>query len=162
MQMPAFRYPAARVLAKGWGGREMAFPDGLWCTSDQSAVSLSTISPLSKYTDAHGLVVPGTRRDSYSTICFSAFRGTAFTTVRAGLAAIMISSPVKGFRPLRAFVAGLRDVRIFIRPGSVNCPAARFLTWRSIMEFSSSTTATTSFFATPVLSTKAESSWAFV
>ena len=80
MQMPAFRYPVARVLAKEWGGREMAFPDGLWCvtpvrpgmvgpnrcTSDQSAVSLITISPLSNYTDAHGLVVRGTRRASIS------------------------------------------------------------------------------------------------
>ena len=58
--------------------REMACPDGLWCvtpvrphnsgpnrrTSDQSAVSLITISPLSKYTDSHDLVVAGTRRDS--------------------------------------------------------------------------------------------------
>ena len=40
-------------------------------------------------------------------ISFSFLRARTFTTLEAGLAEIMISSPVAGFRPGRALVAGL-------------------------------------------------------
>ena len=47
------------------------------------------------------------------------------TTLRAGLALNIISSPVNGLMPLRAFRAGLRTTRIFISPGTVNVPGPR-------------------------------------
>ena len=108
----------------------------------------------------HGVKTPVC--STYCTISFSPFRGETFTTVRAGLAAIMISSPVKGLRPLRALAAGLRTVRIFTRPGSVKVPAPLFFTWRSIVALSSSNTATTSRLATPVFSARAFNNSALV
>lgn len=67
----------------------------------------------------------GPAQDSAMSLSF--FRGRTLTTVFAGLALKVVSSPVKGFVPLRAFVAGFFWVVIFINPGRVNCPAPRFL-----------------------------------
>jgi len=53
------------------------------------------------------------------TISFSDFKGATFTTLRAGLALNIISSPVKGFVPLRALVAGFLMTLIFINPGKL-------------------------------------------
>ena len=64
----------------------------------------------------------------------------------------MLSCPVNGEVIFRDFVAGFFTVLIFKRPGNVNCPAARFLRWRSITTASSSKTAPTSFFVRPVFS----------
>src|SRR5262245_2377578 len=57
-----------------------------------------------------------------STLSFRAFSGEAFTTLRAGLALIMIVSPVAGLRPSRAGVAGRSTVRSLTSPGMVNTP----------------------------------------
>lgn len=43
----------------------------------------------------------------YYTISFKPFNAFTLTTLRAGFALKVISSPVKGLRPLRDFVAGL-------------------------------------------------------
>src|SRR5262249_6941286 len=43
---------------------------------------------------------------SYLTNSLRSFRGCDFTTVRAGLALIIIGSPVAGLRPMRSGVAG--------------------------------------------------------
>jgi hypothetical protein len=48
----------------------------------------------------------------------SAFIGIARTTFRAGLALIVITSPVNGFFPGLAFVAGLRTTLSLSRPGT--------------------------------------------
>lgn len=64
----------------------------------------------------------------YSAISFKAFKDCTFTTFRAGFALNMAGSPVKGFMPLRALVAGFRTTLILSRPGKVNIPAAlRFI-----------------------------------
>ena len=54
------------------------------------------------------------------TISLRAFSGSARTTLRAGLAWIVIGSPVNGFVPGRALVAGLRTTLSFRRPGTTN------------------------------------------
>lgn len=64
----------------------------------------------------------------YSTISFSFFNGRILTAMDAGLALNMVSSPVNGLMPLRAFFAGFLTVAIFKIPGSTNSPTARFLT----------------------------------
>ena len=48
-----------------------------------------------------------------------ALSGVIFTTLRAGFALNVVSSPVKGLIPLRSFVAGLRTTLILERPGIV-------------------------------------------
>jgi len=73
------------------------------------------------------------------------------TTRRAGLALIMISSPVKGLMPLRALVAGFFTTLIFMRPGTVNTPGPR-LSSRLIIADRASNTAPTSFLVRPVCS----------
>ena len=55
----------------------------------------------------------------FQTISFRPFNGSTLTTLRAGFALNIISSPVNGLVPLRALVAGLRMTLIFIRPGTV-------------------------------------------
>src|SRR5512135_3162854 len=54
------------------------------------------------------------------TISLRAFSGSARTTLRAGLAWIVIGSPVNGFFPDRDLVAGLRTTLSFRRPGTTN------------------------------------------
>ena len=54
------------------------------------------------------------------TISMRAISGSARTTLRAGLAWIVIGSPVNGFVPGRAVVAGLRTTLSFKRPGRTN------------------------------------------
>src|SRR5690606_14823561 len=56
------------------------------------------------------------------TISFRPFNAATLTVFDAGLALNIISSPVKGFTPFRAFVAGFLTTRIFRRPGRVNKP----------------------------------------
>lgn len=53
----------------------------------------------------------------------SAFKAVALTDLRAGLAAILISSPVNGLRPIRALVAFLTTRRILMpNSGMVTSP----------------------------------------
>ena len=54
------------------------------------------------------------------TISLRPFSGSARTTLRAGLAWIVIGSPVNGFVPGRALVAGLRTTLSFRSPGTTN------------------------------------------
>jgi hypothetical protein len=65
---------------------------------------------------------PAALQPSSQTISLRAFRGSARTTLRAGLAWIVIGSPVNGFVPGRALVAGLRTTLSFRRPGRTNWP----------------------------------------
>src|SRR3984957_8941666 len=61
------------------------------------------------------------------TIPFRLLSGTARTFLLAGLALKVIFSPVKGFTPSRAFVAGFFTTFSFSRPGRVNKPLPRRL-----------------------------------
>jgi hypothetical protein len=61
------------------------------------------------------------------TISFTFFKGRILTTLRAGLALNIVSSPVNGLIPFRALVAGLRFTSIFMSPGNTNWPTAPFL-----------------------------------
>src|SRR5690606_6910921 len=77
---------------------------------------------------------PGCFWDRRQTISFRPFRAATLTVLEAGLALNIISSPVNGFTPLRALVAGFFTTRIFSRPGNVNRPlplrpARLFLIW---------------------------------
>ena len=54
------------------------------------------------------------------TISLRAFSGSTRTTLWAGLARIVIGSPVNGFVPGRDLVAGLRTTLSFRRPGTMN------------------------------------------
>ena len=63
----------------------------------------------------------------HATMSFNFFNGLILTTLRAGLALKIVSSPVKGLIPFRALVAGFRLTSIFMSPGRMNWPAARFL-----------------------------------
>src|SRR3569623_445730 len=56
------------------------------------------------------------------TASFAAFTGRARTILRAGLALNIIGSPVKGFVPLRAFVAGFLMTTNLANPGRRNTP----------------------------------------
>lgn len=51
--------------------------------------------------------VKSTQSEQFQIISLSFFNARTLTTLDAGLALIMISSPVAGFRPGRSFVAGL-------------------------------------------------------
>src|SRR3990167_893342 len=64
----------------------------------------------------------------------------------------MISSPVKGLTPLRAFLAGFLMTLIFIKPGITNMPGPPDLTCFSITSVRQSNTATTSFLVRQVIS----------
>ena len=66
------------------------------------------------------------------------------------MALIMMSSPVKGFRPGRALVAGFFFTVIFAIPGSVKAPC--FLRLRPTASLNSSNTADTSFLLRSVAS----------
>jgi hypothetical protein len=81
---------------------------------------------------------------------FRPFSAVTLTVFRAGLALIMISSPVKGFLPRRALVAGFLTTLTFIRPGIENSLAdfRDFL----MIPLSWSNTAPTSFLVRDVLS----------
>ena len=70
----------------------------------------------------------------------SFLRAVTLTLVDAGLAGIIISSPVAGFLPIRFLVAGRLAAFILSRPGNVNSPAARLRMCRSITDSSSSIT----------------------
>ena len=50
-----------------------------------------------------------------------------YVVVHAGFALNIVSSPVKGLIPFRAFVAGFRFTSIFMSPGKENFPTALFL-----------------------------------
>ena len=89
------------------------------------------------------------------TMSFSAFSAVTLTTLRAGLALNIISSPVKGLTPLRALVAGLRFTRIFMRPGTVNWPGPRRPMSFLMIPARASNTVATSFFVRPVSSAMA-------
>src|SRR6187401_1173644 len=94
-------------------------------------------SPLNRaeYSDSFQRAVPCLRSDlshggaekrrcgrDYFAKSFRFFRGRTLTTRRAGLAANICSSLVKGLMPLRALVAGLLMTVIFIKPGTVKMP----------------------------------------
>src|SRR5687768_1088767 len=55
------------------------------------------------------------------------FRGMTRTFLLAGLALNIIFSPVNGFTPSRAFVAGRFTTFVVMRPGIVNRPLPRRL-----------------------------------
>ena len=57
--------------------------------------------------DRHRCDAAGRAAFVAQTIDFRFFSGRTLTTVRAGLALNIVSSPVKGLMPLRALVAGL-------------------------------------------------------
>ena len=66
-------------------------------------------------------------QEAYSAISFIFFSGRILTCVLAGLALNIISSPVNGLVPLRAFLAGFFQIGfgfIFITIGSQTTPAA--------------------------------------
>jgi len=73
-------------------------------------------------------IVLFTSERAYSAISFNFFNGRILTAILAGFALNIVSSPVKGLIPLRAFLAGFLTVTIFIKPGSTNSPQPRFLT----------------------------------
>src|SRR5262245_42823266 len=56
------------------------------------------------------------------TIVLRALSGWALTTFRAGLALNIISWPVNGLTPMRAFVAGFLMTFSLTRPGTVKMP----------------------------------------
>src|SRR5579871_3711048 len=87
---------------------------------------------------------PGAPRSAQFTKPFSDFSATARTFFEAGLALKVIFSPVKGFTPSRALVAGFFTTFSFSRPGSVNRPWPRRLFL--MMPCSDSKTAPTCFF----------------
>src|SRR5690606_19073453 len=70
------------------------------------------------------------------------------TFLLAGFALKIIFSPVKGFTPSRAFVAGFFTTFIFATPGNVNRPWARRLL--RMIPLRESNTAPISFFERPV------------
>src|SRR3981189_2946906 len=56
------------------------------------------------------------------TASLATFRGDALTDLLAGLAANSIGSFLKGFKPLRASVAGFVTTDILTKPGMTNSP----------------------------------------
>ena len=70
----------------------------------------------------------------------SFFSGRTRTAVEAGFALNITSSLVKGLMPLRAFVAGLRTVLIFNKPGRTKMPTPFFLMCASITSAKPSST----------------------
>ena len=68
---------------------------------------------------------PGGGAGSPYTMSFRFFRGRTLTTLLAGFALNMVSSPVNGLMPLRAFVAGFLRTLILNRPGTLNIPGPR-------------------------------------
>src|SRR5262249_44184014 len=85
-------------------------------------------------------------------ISFNFLSALILTVLYAGLALIMISSPVNGFTPLRAARAGFLTTRIFNNPGMTNTPGPRDLTCDSISCVRQSKTPTTSLLLTLVTS----------
>src|SRR5690606_18480221 len=87
------------------------------------------------------------------TMSFRPLSAATFTVFDAGFALKIIFSPVNGFVPSRALVAGFFTTRILSRPGRVNRPGAlRPARLRLICFASESNTAATSFFVRPVSS----------
>src|SRR5437660_8067781 len=82
----------------------------------------------------------------YLTISLSDLRGKALTTVRAGLALIIISSPVAGLRPMRGGEA-LRITFLILSamPGTVTMPVPFLPNSRLTSEPSASKTSLTCF-----------------
>jgi hypothetical protein len=62
----------------------------------------------------------------YLTISLSALSGSARTTVRFGLALIVIGSPVSGLRPCRALVGAFSTRLILSKPGTLKMPGPPF------------------------------------
>src|SRR5207247_4314104 len=100
---------------------------------------------------AAGRAVNRRLRDGYLTISLSALRHSDFTTVRFGLAAIMIISPVAGLRPGRAFVAGFSTRLILSKPGKVTTPGPFLPTCSWMKPVRASKTPPICFFVKPVL-----------
>src|SRR5262249_57232988 len=65
---------------------------------------------------------PALPRCAYWTMSLRLLSGCALTTLRAGLALIMVGSLVNGLMPGRALVAGLWTRLSFNRPGTLNVP----------------------------------------
>src|SRR6266404_7025860 len=82
----------------------------------------------------------------YYTASFAALTGRALTIFRAGLALNIIDSPVNGFVPWRALVAGFLITTNFANPGTRKTPF--FLSSLYPTVASVSKTPFTSFFAT--------------
>src|SRR5262245_13221092 len=70
-------------------------------------------------------------------------RAYALTTVRFGLALMMIGCPVAGLRPSRSLVAGFSTFLIFSRPGKVTMPGPFLPSWSWMYLPNSSKTADT-------------------
>src|SRR4051812_41482397 len=77
---------------------------------------------------------------AYLAMSLRAFKGRTLTTRRAGLALNICSCLVKGLMPLRALVAGLLTMVIFMRPGRANTPGPFLPTARSICDAMASRT----------------------
>ena len=89
------------------------------------------------------------------TISLRAFSGSARTTLRAGLAGIVIGAPVKGFVLDRAVVAGLRTTLSFRSPGRTNWPGPFLPSSWAMSAPRAAKTAATCFVPSPVVSASA-------
>ncbi len=91
-------------------------------------------------------------RVAVQTRSLSAFRGIALTTLRAGLALIVIGSPVNGLVPFFSLVAGLCTTLSFRRPGMINRPGPFLPSSLPINSPSEAKTTAICFLLSPVFS----------